>query len=87
MGENGMSLPAVPVTQLAKFHTKAKKEGIANDPHEEAVKTFKLTAQRKASDQQPVALQQEPFKPLSTLQQKKTDGFAVNPYRPESVGK
>lgn len=77
IGENGLSLPAVPVTQLAKFHTKAKKGEGVSDPHDEASKTFKLTTQRKAV---------EPFKP-STAQLKQMDGFAIGPYRPEPMQK
>jgi hypothetical protein len=87
MGENGISLPAVPVAQLAKFHAKAKKQGEANDPHEDAAKTFKLTTQRKVAEPftEPVQ-QQEAFKP-SAVQLKEMDGFAIGPYRPEPVQK
>lgn len=83
VGENSMSLPAVPVAQMAKFHTAAKKSDEANDPHEEAAKTFKLTTQRKPIEtDNNESTQHEIFKP-APVQLKEMDGFAIAPYRPE----
>lgn len=77
IGEHGISMPAVPVAQLAKFHSKAKKDDPVSDEHEEAHKTFKLTTQRKTI---------APFKP-SAVQLRTMDGFAMNPYKPDTLQK
>lgn len=49
--QQGITLPAVKVAQLAKFHTKAKKGSDEKvDPHAEGAKAFELVTQRKVDE-------------------------------------
>lgn len=64
VGKQAQTLPAVAVTQMAKFHTKATKgKDEKADPHAEGAKAFELTTQRKTTESTPPASSIEPFRP------------------------